>query len=244
MAKAKAKAKEKAKSNAKTTAEGRGPAWGKILTIVVVLAALTAAWRYTPLSEFITAERVGSWARSVRATPWAPALVIFAYTPASLVMFPRPLLTLFTVIAFGAWLGFLYSMAGVMLAAVVLYYVGRALPRDTIKRVAGEHLDQVTKRLRQHGLLAVFALRMAPVTPFPVDNVIAGAARIRLWDYIGGTFLGMVPGVLATTVFGAQIARIFDDASQMNYWVIAGVVLFFIVATYGAGRWLAKKTKE
>ena len=44
-------------------------------------------------------------------------------------MFPRPLITLFAVIAFGPWLGFVYSMTGILLAALVTYYVGVKLPR-------------------------------------------------------------------------------------------------------------------
>ena len=49
----------------------------------------------------------------------------------------RPLLTLITVVAFGPWLGFAYSMLGIMIAALATYYTGRALPRDTVKRIAG-----------------------------------------------------------------------------------------------------------
>ena len=226
---------------AKKSRRAHRPAWGKILTAVAVLAALAAAWRYTPLSELITAQRIGGWARAARELPWTPVLIVLAYTPAVFVMFPRPLLTLFAVIAFGAWLGFFYSMAGMMVAALVTYYVGRAMPGNAVKRIAGANLDRISKRLRSHGFLAVFAIRMAPVTPFPVDGIVAGAARIRLWDYTLGSFLAIAPGVLATTVFGAEIARALEDASSMNYWILGGVLVFFVATSYGVGRWLSKK---
>src|SRR5688500_17063996 len=213
----------------KKSRRARRPAWGRIIGAVAILAVLAAAWRYTPLSELITAQRIGGWARAARDLPWTPMLIVAAYTPAVFVMFPRPLLTLIAVIAYRAWPGFFYSLAGMMLAALVTYYAGRALPKTTVKRIAGENLDRISKRLRSHGFLAVFAIRMAPVTPFPVDGIVAGAARISLWDYTLGSFLGIAPGVLATTVFGAQIARAFDDASSMNYWILGGVVVFFIV---------------
>ena len=217
------------------------PPWRKILIAVAVIGALAAAWRYTPLSELITPQRIAGWARAARDLPWTPPLIVFAYTPASFVMFPRPLLTLFAVIAFGVWLGFLYSMAGMMVAALATYYLGRALPHSTVKRIGGQHMDHISKRLRSHGLLAVLAMRMAPVTPFPVDGLIAGAARISLSDYTIGSFLGFAPGLLATTVFATQIAHAFEDTSRINYWVIGGVIVFFIFTTYGVGRWLSKK---
>lgn len=175
----------------------RQPAWGKIVAVVLACAALAAAWRYTPLSELITAQRIIAWARAVREVKWAPIAVILLYTPAAFVMFPRPLLTLLTVIAFGPWLGFAYGMTGILVAALATYYAGRLLRRETVKRLAGERLEQMSKQLRSHGLAAVTAVRIVPAAPFAIEGIIAGAVRIKVWQYTLGTFLGMLPGVLA-----------------------------------------------
>ncbi len=217
------------------------PAWGKIVAGLLATAALAAAWRYTPLSEFLTPQHIAGWARAARGTAWMPVAIVLVYTPASIVMFPRPLLTLFAVVAFGPWLGFAYSMSGIMLSALTLYLGGRSLPQERVKRIAGDGFDQLTARTRKHGLLAVFALRMTPITPFPVDGLVCGAARIRLFDYLAGTFLGIVPGVLATTVFGHQISRALEDFSRINYWILGGVVVFFVATTYWFGKWLSSK---
>src|SRR5687768_12778148 len=61
----------------------RRPAWGKLAGIAVLLVAVAASWRYTPLRDYITAERMVTWADAVRATPWAPFAIIAAYTPAA-----------------------------------------------------------------------------------------------------------------------------------------------------------------
>lgn len=219
----------------------RGPAWGKIIAFAVVIAALAAAWRYTPLSEYITHERITGWARAMREAQWAPLALIVAYTPAAFVMFPRPLVTLFAVIAFGPWLGFTYGMTGIILAALATYYAGRALSQETVKRIAGDKLDHVTGVLRKHGLMAIFAIRIVPAAPFVVEGIIAGAARIKVWHYALGTFAGMLPGVLTTTVFGDQIASALDDSSRINYWLIGGIIVFFVVVSYFVRRWFARQ---
>ena len=218
-----------------------GPAWGKILVAFVLIAGLTAAWRYTPLSDFITPDRVTAWAKTVRDVWWAPIVAIFAYTPAAFVMFPRPLLTLFTVIAFGAWLGFAYSMAGILGAALATYYAGRAMPRETLRYLAGGKLNEMSKVLRRHGFLAVLAARSVPLAPFGVEGMVAGAARTNVFHYASATLIGMAPGVLATTVFGAQIAAALEDASKLNYWVVGGVLLVFAVMIFFVRRWFAKQ---
>lgn len=224
----------------KQTAERKRPAWGKIIAGAIAIAAMCAIWRWTPLSEYLTGARITDWARVLRELPAAPLWVALVYVATSYVMFPRPVLTLITVIAFGPWLGFTYSMIGIMLAAISHYYVGRLLPEDAVERLAGDHMKKVKARLKLHGFMAVFAVRVIPVAPFPVEGIIAGATRISIWDYSFGTFLGFLPGVLATTVFGREIERALRDASNMNYWLLGAIALAFIVVTVVLGRWLMR----
>jgi len=219
----------------------RSPAWGKLLAIVVVVAALAAAWRYTPLSEYITAERITGWARAIRGWSWAPLVVMFLYTPAAFVMFPRPVLTLLTVIAFGPWLGFAYGMTGIIGSALATYYVGRLLPEKTLQRLAGDKLDDVIRALRRRGLMAMLAVRIIPVAPFAVEGFIAGAVPIKLWEYTLGTFLGMLPGVLATSVFGGQLTAALEDPSTINWWIVGGVILAMVALTWYVKRWFASQ---
>ncbi|HKY02083.1 MAG TPA: VTT domain-containing protein [Burkholderiales bacterium] len=222
--------------------QSRKPAWGKIIAAIVVFVALAAAWRYTPLSEYLTGARIRGWAQAMRDAPFAAAWAVLSYIPASFIMFPRPLLTLFTVIAFGPWLGFTYSMLGIIIAALTHYYTGVALPERTVKHLAGDRIDDYTNRLRNHGFVAIFAIRMVPIAPFPVEGIMAGAARISVRDYTIGTFLGMLPGVLATTVYGRQIERALKDASTINYWVLGAVALIFILITVAVGLWFKQQS--
>ena len=198
-----------------------------------MLAALAAAWHFTPLSEYLTRDNIVEWADAVRATPWAPVIVIAAYTPAAFVLFPRPLLTLLAVIAFGPWLGFTCAMSGIILATLATYYAGRALPKSLVKRVAGSTLQRAQARLRKHGILTVFLLRLVPVAPFAIEGIAAGAARMKLWHFTLGTVLAMAPVVLAETVFGVQITVALRDPSQVNYWLAAAAVLVIFALTFG-----------
>ena len=223
----------------KRKSDKRRPAWGKILIFALIFAALAAAWRFTPLSEFITGENISRWARAVREYPFAPAIVILAYTPTAFLMFPRPLITLFTVIAFGPWLGFAYGMVGIVLSALAAYYAGRVLKRETVRRVVGDDVERAGKKIRAHGLLAMTAMRIVPAAPFAAEGILAGALRINLWHYTLGTIFGMTPGVLATSVFGAQLTAALEDPSTINWWIIAAVVLAFVAMTWFVKRWIA-----
>lgn len=221
----------------------RKPAWGKIAIIALTIAALAALWRYTPLAESITPQRILAWARVVRETRWAPLVLVLAYTPGAFIMFPRPLLTLVGVIAFGSWLGFVYSMTGILGATLATYYAGRLLRYDTVRRLAGEKLDTASKMVRRHTVLTVFAASLVPTPPFAVQGIMAGAMRIKVWPYALGTLLGMLPGVLTTTLFGGQIATALEDPSEISFWLI-GAAVVLLAATYVAGRWFAHEQRK
>jgi len=113
---------------------------------------------------------------------------------------------------------------------------------QTVERLAGGDFDHMTKVLRRHGVLAVLGVRIVPAAPFAVEGIIAGALRIQLWKYTLGTFLGMAPGVLATTVFGYQITTALEDPSKINWWIVAAVVLAFVGLTWFVHRWFSRQT--
>jgi uncharacterized membrane protein YdjX (TVP38/TMEM64 family) len=68
----------------------------------------------------------------------------------------------------------------------------------------------------------------------------AGAGRIKLWQYLLGNALGMLPGTLASTVFASEVAAALEDPSTINYWIIAGILAFFVLLTLVVRRWLAQ----
>jgi phospholipase D1/2 len=218
-----------------SAAQGRGrrggrerPAWGKLIALVLFFISLFLVWRYTPLADYVEPQSAIAWARSIGELWWSPLIVIVAYTPAAFIMFPRPLITLFAVIAYGPLMGFATAMSGIAVAALCMHSVGRALPADTVRRFAGRKFERITPVLRRHGLVASFAMSIAAIAPFPVEGMAAGAIGLRLWHYLLGTMGGMLPGTLFTTVLADELQTALDDPAQVNYWLI-GIGLMLII---------------
>lgn len=219
----------------------RGPAWTKLALITLAVSALAAAWRFTPLAGIITPHNVADWARSVGGSRWTPVILVLAYTPGAFLMFPRPLLTLVSILALGAKLGLLCSMAGILVAALATYSAGRFLKRQTVRHLAGDALDKAGDVLRGHGVAAIFAANMLPVPPFGVQGIMAGAIRIKVWEYAIGTLLSLLPGALMITAFGQEIRTALDDPSKVNYWLPAIAAVGFAIFVFFGRRWVAKR---
>ena len=219
------------------------PAWGKLALLLLAIISLTLLWRATPLAGVVSPENVIAWAKDFGARWWAPLVVMALYTPACLVMFPRPLITLAAVIAFGPWLGFVYSLAGIVASSVVTYGIGRRMRRDTVRRLAGEKLDRMTEVLKKYGLLAMTLLRLVPLAPFAVESIVAGAVHMKLWHVAAGTALGLIPGTLATTIFGDQIETALSGGA-INWWVVGGVLGALGTGVWAVNRWFKKMARR
>jgi len=205
---------------------------------ILVAAGLALAWRYTPLADVVTPKSTIALAESLADYWWAPLAVILCYTPATLVMFPRWLITLAAVAIFGPWAAFAYAQLGVVLAAIFGYVMGKLVSLRTVQRMAGPRMHRLTRLLRRRGLIAVTMVRLVPIAPFVVINVVMGAMRIRLHHYLVGTVLGMLPGMLATTVLGDQLTEAISEPTRANLWIGAAALLALATLAFAGQRWL------
>ena len=151
---------------------------------------------------------------------------------------------MFAALAFGPWRGFAVSMIGILISALATYAGGRTLPERTVQRLAGRRFAQTTAAIRRRGFVSVLAVSIAPVAPFPIVGMVAGAFRIRLRDYVLGTMLGMTPGTLAMTVFAKQIEVALENPEHINHGIIVGLIAVLATLTFTARRWMLKAQQE
>ena len=95
----------------------------------------------------------------------------------------------------------------------------------------------LTDLVGNHGLAAVFIMRVLPTAPHAVASALAGALRVKAWHFGVGTFLGMLPGVLAATVFGGEIASALDEPSAVSYWLAGGALVLIGLSLWWLRRW-------
>lgn len=213
--------------------------WQWLAGTLLTLAVLFALWRFTPLAAYTDPKQVVSWANELGSRGWVPWAVVMAFTPACLVLFPRSLITLFAVFAFGPWWGFGYAMTGILVAALVTYGVGMAMDHRTAKRLSGPRFARIVGVLKKHGLAAITALRLVPLAPFAVEGFVAGAFRLPLWSFMAGTAIGMLPGTLMATVFGDQITAALSRPRGMDYGILACGLILMAILTFAVKRWFS-----
>jgi len=204
--------------------------------VAALVAAVAAAWRFTGLAEVADVEAIAAAFAAAPPGPAGAALVIGIFVLAGLVVFPVTVLIAATAVAFGAWPGVAFAAAGALASALVTYAIGRLTGPERLRRWLGPRLNGLGERVARQGVVAVVAVRLVPVAPFTVVNLIAGALRIRLVDYLAGTFLGLVPGLLLMTALGDRLTAVVADPSPGAVLLLVGVVLGWIAVSVGLQR--------
>ncbi len=202
----------------------RKPASGRIVAIALILfalAALALAWRYTPLREWINVESLVHWSDRFEASPFAPLIVIGGFVLGGLLVIPLMMLIAATGIVFGPWLGMLYSLLGATLSAVFVYGIGRKVGRDAVRRVAGRRINDLSRRIAKRGLLAMLFVRIVPVAPFSIINLVAGASHLRFRDFLLGTILGLLPGTILISFFVDRIVAAVRHPGPVTFALLA-----------------------
>ena len=154
-------------------------------------------------------------------------LVVGTFLAGGLVAFPVTILIAATAAAFGPWFGFLYATLGVLASALAIYALGAQFGQAALRRLMGPRLDRIRARIARQGVLAVAAVRIVPVAPFTFVNLALGASAIKLVDYLAGTLLGMLPGLIVMSALGHRIVAIVSQPSLVE-----------VVAAGACGGWL------
>jgi phosphatidylserine/phosphatidylglycerophosphate/cardiolipin synthase-like enzyme/uncharacterized membrane protein YdjX (TVP38/TMEM64 family) len=211
-----------------------------LLAVLLLIVALTLVWRFTPLSEMITLDRVKALLTWADESGWAPVLILTLYLIGGLIAFPVTILIVATAATFGPWLGFLYATMGVLASALATYGIGAWLGRDMMRAMLGKRWDKLRCEIDNRGVFAVAAIRLLPVAPFTLVNLMAGACSIAIVDYLAGTLIGMLPGLIVVSLMGQGITAVLTDMSLRNVIQLLVVVLAWIAIAWTAQKLIGR----
>ncbi|WP_394791864.1 TVP38/TMEM64 family protein [Rhodoferax sp.] len=210
----------------------------RLLGLVVALAlvvGLAIAWSASPLRAWLDVDRAVAELQRL-GQHFGPLAAVAGFMLASMLAVPVTFLTLVTVMAFGPWAGVGCTLAGALLGATGSYGLGSLLGHELVQRLGGARVNQVSQRLAERGLLAVITVRIVPLAPFAIVNMVAGASHIRLRHMLLGTAIGMAPGTLAMAFFVDQIIAALRQPGLLTLAIV--VLTLCLIA---AGAWLLRR---
>ena len=227
--------------------EHRPPARRHIMlgaSTLLAFLALAAAWRWTSLRDWLDISALVGYLQSFNDHALAPVLMVGGFLLGGLIAAPVTVLIAVAVLAFGPWFGFIYSFIGMTLSALLTFGIGHVLGHETVRRLAGSRLNRISRRLAQKGILAIIAVRIIPVAPFSLINMVAGASHIRVRHFFIGTLIGELPGLLGVSIFVDQIGEAVRHPGLGSFVALGLAAVLIVLGVLGLRRWLADDVKR
>ena len=142
-----------------------------------------------------------------------PAAVIAAYMmiyifTTSLSLPGAAVLTIGGGALFGLITGTLVVSFASTIGATLACFVSRFLLRDWIQRKFSEKIEKVNEGVRKEGAFYLFTLRLIPVFPFWMINILMGLTKMPLFKFYWVSQLGMFPGTIVYVNAGKELAKI------------------------------------
>jgi phosphatidylserine/phosphatidylglycerophosphate/cardiolipin synthase-like enzyme/uncharacterized membrane protein YdjX (TVP38/TMEM64 family) len=174
------------------------------------------------------------------ASPLGAAVVVLTFMLGSQLLVPITLMIALSAAVLGPVLGFVYALVGSCAAAAVTFLLGRLLGRRRVRRLVGRRVATISTRLGQHGVIAMGLLRLVPVAPFTLVNLMAGVSGIGLRDFVLGSAIGLLPGLVLMSLFGDLLGRWLRQPSPWELAALVGGLSLLLVLTRLLQRWSAR----
>ena len=204
------------------------------MTMAAVLAVLIAGFFYFDLNTYLTLDGLkGSIDDFRQWRDTSPVLVLggffLIYVTATALSLPgAAILTLTAGALFGLAEGLLLASFASSLGALFAFLVSRYILRDTIKRKFPDRLASIDKGIEREGAFYLFTLRLVPLFPFFLINLLMGLTAIKSWTFYWVSQIGMLAGTFVYVNAGTQLSQLESLQGILSFDLILSFVLLGI----------------
>lgn len=206
------------------------------IAIVIGIALAIGAFFYFDLGQFLSLtalkdNRDGLLAFTEANFPAAVGIFIVTYTLVAGLSLPGAvILTLAGGFLFGAVFATVFVNIGATTGATVAFLTARYVLRDTVEQKFGTWLSPFQEGFAKNAFHYLLTLRLIPLFPFFVVNLVSGLTRVSLGTYIAATAIGIIPGSFVYAYAGRQLGTINSLKEIASPNVIGAFLLLGLLA--------------
>ncbi len=151
----------------------------------------------------------------------APLAFVSIYAVATALSLPGgAVLTIAGGFMFGIWLGGLCVVIGATIGATAIFLIAKTALGSALRDKAGPWLSKMEAGFKENALSYLLVLRLVPLFPFWLVNLVPAFLGVALGTYVLGTFLGIIPGSLVFASVGNGLGAVFDAGETPDLGVI------------------------
>ncbi|NVK17117.1 MAG: TVP38/TMEM64 family protein [Methylocystaceae bacterium] len=193
---------------------------------LILLAGGIAAFFISGGADYLSFETLRDNRQSIldwTATHYVLAVLAFVVAYHVAVMFSLPgavWLSLTGGFLFGTVEATIYIVVGATAGAVGIFLLARYALYDFFHAKVGKTLAKMEKGFQDDALSYMLVLRLVPIFPFWLVNLVPALLGVKLRTYIIGTFVGIIPGAFVYASVGSGLGAVFDEGKTLDLSVI------------------------
>ena len=207
---------------------------GKLILIAIVVALIGAYFvfdlqQYLSLAELKA--RRDALAAFAAANPVASIGTFFAiYVAVTALSLPgAAIMTIAAGAVFGLTTGTIVVSFASSIGATLAFLVARYLLRDNVQNRFKDRLRSVNAGVERDGAFYLFSLRLVPIFPFFVINLVAGLTTLKTWTFYWVSQLGMLAGTLVFVNAGTQLGQVSSAGDILSPSLLGAFALLGIL---------------
>jgi uncharacterized membrane protein YdjX (TVP38/TMEM64 family) len=130
------------------------------------------------------------------------------------------IMTLAGGLLFGGFFGAIYVVIGATIGAGVIFLAARYAFADLFHGRAGSSLAKMEKGFQDNAFSYLMFLRLVPVFPFWLVNLVPALLDVRFTTYVIATFIGIIPGTTIYAYVGAGLGSVIENGETPNLGII------------------------
>lgn len=162
-------------------------------------------------------------------------LFLTLYTLAVAISLPGAIFfTLASGFLFGVFWGIVYVIIAATSGATILYFAVRTSLGNWLAKSASQWTERMRAGFQDNAFSYLLTLRLIPIVPFWVVNIIPGLLGVKPKTFILATFIGIIPGTAVFVILGSGIQNLFAMNQTPNLHVLfTPSILFPLLALAG-----------
>ncbi len=140
------------------------------------------------------------------------------------------LLTLTSGFLFGQWFGTLYVVIAATIGATIIFLIARSSFGQTLREKAGGLYKKVESNMSDNAIGYMFFMRLVPLFPFALVNIVPALFNVRTRAFVLTTFLGIIPGSFVYVNLGEQLGDITSLSDLVSIETLLAFVLLGLFA--------------
>ncbi len=195
--------------------------WRRLIPVLVFVVGLVAFFALG-LERYLSIDALRQHRGVLCAwveTSGVLAVLVFMAVYIITVAFSLPGATVLTIASgflFGPGWGTVVAVISATLGGTALFSMAKTTLGDALRARAGAWLPALEAGFKEHALSYLIVLRLVPLFPFFIINLVPAFLGVPLWTFILGTFVGIIPGSFVYTTVGAGLGSVFDAGGTFS----------------------------